>query len=115
MEKNEKTCVEQITGTIDDMLRQIRAIIIEGSAKRLLIRKKSGDVLFQTPIAIGVAGATIGMVLAPIASALTLFVLFASDVEVLVEKRAAANEPDDEYEVSAEAITIQDDEPGDSG
>jgi len=111
MEKSEKTMIEEIRGTLDEIISQIRALIREGNARRVIVKNKQGKVLFQSQLTLGVAGTTFFVVYAPVLTAITTLILYASDVRVFVERDI--NESDnerDEYEVDAQVIEIEDDE-----
>ena len=117
VETKKRTFFEEITGTVDEIIREVRRLIKEGNARSLIIRKKDGKELFKTQLSIGVAGTALFTVMAPIISAITMFVMFANDVEVLVEKHVADSDKDneehqkrDEYEVEGEIIDIQEEE-----
>ncbi len=112
MTTTEKTLFQEVTGTLDEIIKEVRKLIREGNARSLIIKNKKGKELFKTQLTVGVAGTAIFTVMAPFISALTMFVLFANDVTVLVEKEKTGDEEDldDEYEVDAEVIEIQDDE-----
>lgn len=114
MESTKRTLFEEITGTVDEIIREVRKLIREGNARTLIIRKKDGGELFKTHLTIGVAGTALFTVMAPFISALTMFVMFANDVEVLVEKRVDSTSQDgqnetarDEYEVEGQIIDIE--------
>lgn len=115
MESTNRTLFEEITGTIDEIIREVRKLIREGNARSLLIKNKDGRVLFQTHLTAGVAGTALFTVMAPFISALTMFVMFANDVEVHIEKhksdeseKESKKENKDEYEVEGEVIDIED-------
>ena len=108
MEKSGKTMTEEIRGTLDEIINQIKKLIREGNARRVIVKNTRGKVLFQSQLTLGVAGTTFFVVYAPVLTAITTLILYASDVRVFVEKDA--DESDDEYEVDAEVIEIQDDE-----
>ncbi len=111
MEKSGKTMIEEIRGTLDEIINQIRALIREGNARRVIVKNKQGKVLFQSQLTLGVAGTTFFVVYAPVLTAITTLILYASDVRVFVERDV--NESDnerDEYEVDAQVIEIEDDE-----
>ena len=117
MESTNRTFFEEVTGTVDEIIREVRKLIREGNARTLIIRKKDGRELFKTHLTIGVAGTALFTVMAPIISAITMFVMFANDVEVLVEKREEGSSEEeqngaarDEYEVEGEIIDIEEDD-----
>jgi hypothetical protein len=112
MAKQSKTIIEEIQGTVDQIIAQIKRLVKEGNARRVIIKNKHGKTLFQSQLTIGAAGATFFMIYAPILSAITTLVLMANDVTVLVEREIDDEEDyeKDEYEVEAEVIEIRDDE-----
>jgi hypothetical protein len=110
MEQREKTISEEIQGTVQEILSQIKKLIQEGNSKRVILQNKNGKVLFQSQLSIGAAGATFFVIYAPILTAITTILLVANDVTVIVEKIEDEDDLHDEYEVDAELIEITDDE-----
>ncbi len=110
MEKREKTIFEEIQGTVQEILTQIKKLIREGNTKRVILQNKKGKVLFQSQLSIGAAGATFFVIYAPILTAITAVLLVANDVTVLVERVEDEDDLHDEYEVDAEVIEISDEE-----
>lgn len=108
MEKTEKTILEEIQGTVQEIISQIKELIRKGDAKRVIVKNRKGNVLLESRLTLGVAGAAVLAIYAPIFTAITTLVLYVSDVRVFVEKEI--DESSDEYEVDAEIIDIQDEE-----
>lgn len=108
MEKTQKTIFEDIRGTVDEIIAQIKKIIKEGNARRILIKNKKGKILFQSQLTIGTAGLALLAVYAPLITAVSTILLFANDAKVIIEREV--DEDSDEYEVEAEVIEIKDDE-----
>lgn len=102
---------EEIKGGVNEIIEKIRELIKEGGARRLIIKNKKGEVVFQTPLALGVSGATIGIVMAPVISAIGMFAMFINDYQILVEREP--EEDDDEYSVEAEVIEIHEEDEDD--
>lgn len=111
---SKKTFTEEIKGSASEAIKQIRKLIKEGNARRLMIKDKKGKVLFQTQLTAGLAGSALISVMAPIASAIGMFALFMNDIKIIVEKYPADEMGEDEYEVDAEEaeviVDIEDDE-----
>jgi len=105
-----KTFLEELQGTTDEIIKQIKGLIKKGNARRLLILNKKGKILFQTQLTAGLAGSTLFAFMAPIISALAMFALVMNDVKVVVEKYPADQLDKDEYEVEAEVIVDIEDE-----
>ncbi|MEL7832731.1 DUF4342 domain-containing protein [Fodinibius sp. Rm-B-1B1-1] len=109
---SQKTFKEEITGTVNEIIKQVKRLIREGNARRVMIQDKNGKTLFQSQLTVGVGGAALLTTIAPIVSAIGMFALFMNDVKIIVE-RYPDEENDqnkDEYEVEAEYIEIRDDE-----
>lgn len=103
-----KTIYEEIQGGVNEVIAQIRKLVKEGSARRLIIKNKEGKIVFQTQLAMGVGGAALIGAMAPVISAIGMFAMFINDMTILVERDAT--DEDDEYAVDAEVIDITEDE-----
>ena len=108
-----KRIYQEVQGGVNEVISAIREMIKEGSARRLIIKNKEGEVVFQTQLTFGVGGAALIGAMAPVVSAIGMFAMFINDYQILVEKEVS--EDDDEYSVDAEIIEInEDDEDSDS-
>jgi len=105
---SKKTFTEELKGTASEIISQVKKIIKEGNARRLLIKDSNGKVLFQTQLTAGIAGTALITAMAPIVSAISMFALFMNDVKIIVEKYPDDEMGEDEYEVEAEAEVIVD-------
>ncbi len=107
-----KTFTEEIKGTTSEVIKQIRKLIKEGNARRLMIKDKKGKILFQTQLTVGVAGTALITAMAPVISAISMFALFMNDIKIIVEKypEDENGENGDEYEIEAEYIEVKDEE-----
>lgn len=103
-----KTFTEEIKGTASEIIEQVKKLVKEGNARRIVIQNKKGKTLFQSQLTVGVGGIAIVTALAPVISAISMFVLFMNDVKVIVERYPG--EEGDEYEVEADVIEIRDEE-----
>lgn len=103
-----KHVYEEIQGGVNEVISSIREMIKEGSARKLIIKNKEGEVVFQTQLAFGVGGAALVGAMAPVISAIGMFAMFINDYQILVEKELT--EEDDEYSVDAEVIEITEDD-----
>jgi hypothetical protein len=103
-----KTFTEEIKGTASEIKKQVKKLVKEGNARRIVIKDKKGKVLFQSQLTVGVGGIAVATTLAPVISAISMFVLFMNDVKVIVERYP--DEESDEYEVEADFIEIRDEE-----
>ena len=103
-----KHIFEEVQGGVNEVISAIREFIKEGSARRLIIKNKEGEVVFQTQLAFGVSGAALIGAMAPVISAIGMFAMFINDYQILVEREV--DEDDDGYSVDAEIIEINEDE-----
>ena len=109
--KSSKTFSEEIQGTVSEIVSQLKKLIREGNARRVIIEDSDGKVLFQSQLTVGVAGTALMTVIAPIVSAISMFALMMNDIKIIVERYPDEEQPNsDEYEVEAEVIEIRDEE-----
>ncbi|MGD8749576.1 MAG: DUF4342 domain-containing protein [Balneolaceae bacterium] len=109
-QSSKKTFTEEITGTISEIKKQVKKLIREGNARRVLIKDKNGKTLFQSQLTIGVGGVAILTAIAPIVSAISMFALFMNDIKIIVERYPDEEMGKDEYEVDADVIEIREEE-----
>lgn len=102
-----KTIYEEVQGGVNEVISQIRKMIKEGSARKLIIKNKEGEIKFQTNLTVGVGGVTLAAAMAPVISAIGMFAMFINDYQIIVEREVT---DDDEYSVDAEFIDIQDED-----
>ncbi|MFV1883106.1 MAG: DUF4342 domain-containing protein [Balneola sp.] len=102
-----KRIYEEVQGGVNEVIAQIRKFIKEGSARRLIIKNKEGEVVFQTQLAFGVGGAALVGAMAPVISAIGMFAMFINDYQILVEREV---DEEDEYSVDADVIEITEDD-----
>ncbi len=102
-----KHIFEEVQGGVNEIISKIREFIKEGSARRLIIKNKEGEVVFQTQLAFGVGGVTLVGAMAPVISAIGMFAMFINDYQILVEREV---DDEDGFSVDAEIIEIMDDE-----
>jgi hypothetical protein len=97
-----KRIYEEIQGGVKEVLNGIRNLIEEGSARRLIIKNKDGEVVFQTQLAFGVGGAALVGAMAPVVSAVGMFAMFFNDYQILVEKEMSTDEHEPEVHGTSE-------------
>ena len=109
-ENSRKTFTEELKGTAQEIITQVKKLVKEGNARRIVIKDKKGKTLFQSQLTVGVGGIAVVTALAPVISAISMFVLFMNDVKVIVERYPEEETDEDEYEVEADFIEIRDEE-----
>ncbi|MCW9707637.1 DUF4342 domain-containing protein [Fodinibius salsisoli] len=114
--ESKKTFSEEVKGTASEIISQVKKLIKEGNARRVIIQNKEGKVLFQSQLTVGVAGTAMLTAIAPVVSAISMFALFMNDIKIIVERypeeegETQEKKSKDEYEVEAEIIDIKDEE-----
>jgi len=103
-----KRLYEEIQGGVNEVIKRIRELIKEGSARKLIIKNKKGETVFQTQLTFGVTGAALVGAMAPVISAIGMFAMFINDYSIIVEKEVHPD--DDEYSVDAEIIEIDEED-----
>ena len=110
------TMFREIQGTASQIIDEVKRLIREGSARRLLVKNKKGKVLLDVPLNAGVVGTAFFAGYAPILSGIGMYLLFSNDVHVMVERHpnGVQNLRKDDYDVSDESeyIDIEDEEEG---
>ena len=81
MEKNNTTEEFKISG--DDLVKKVRAIIMEGSARKIIIKNEQKETLMEIPLTFMVVGA----VIAPILAAVGALAALVTNCTIIVEKR----------------------------
>lgn len=66
-----------------ELLAKVKTLISEGNARRITIKKESGETLLEIPLALGAIGAIIAPVLAAVAAIAALL----TKCSIVVEKR----------------------------
>ena len=104
------TVFEEIRTTGEKLLDELRRIIAEGNAKKILIKNSHGKILFDVPLTLGAVGMGGLFVFFPILSAVGAFTAFANDIRIEVERMDDSNvKHDDPKEVDADIINIEED------
>ena len=75
--KESNSIIETVEVVGGELLGRVKAVIRAGNARRLVIRKPSGDALVEIPLTIGLATGITMLYLAPVLTAVaTIGVLF---------------------------------------
>ncbi len=81
----DRTWWERIEGTTEQIMAQLRKVIEEGNARRVVV-KSQGRTVAEFPLTAGV----IGVVLAPVAAAIGALTALLTECTIEVEKAAPA-------------------------
>jgi hypothetical protein len=93
-DETQKTWTEELTLDAGQVVGKVKELIAQGNVRRLIIRRPSGEVLFEVPLTAGVAvgGATI--LLAPVLAAVGALAAVIAEVKIQVVRVGEADESD---------------------
>lgn len=79
----------------DELMAKVRELIEEGNARRLYIKRESGETIFEIPLTAGVAVTAAGALLAPILVAVGAVAALATSVTIGVERPGSEEAQED--------------------
>jgi hypothetical protein len=80
--KKTKTTTEQIKGTGETLIQQLKKIINEGNVRKVIITDKKGKSIAEFPLTIGV----IGTALVPVLAAIGAIVALVAECTITIER-----------------------------
>ncbi|AXI99375.1 protein of unknown function (DUF4342) [Cyclonatronum proteinivorum] len=106
----------------EHLIADVRRLIAEGNARRLIIRSAKGKTLFDTPLTLGTLGIGGLFMLHPVISTVSAFVMLSNDVQIIIKREVSSgdeSEPpkssfDDTWEVEADFTAEQENPSADS-
>jgi len=91
MTDKEKTIIDELKGTANQIKEQVEKLIKEGNARRIIVKNDEGKILFESQLTIGVAGSAVLAFSAPIITALSAVLLYATNYRVYLERVVSAD------------------------
>ena len=77
--------VQELKVRGDQLVDQVRTLVEEGNARRVII-KKDGRTVMELPLSVGVGGAAAAILVSPVLAALGALGALVADVDVVVER-----------------------------
>lgn len=74
----------------EKLLANLKSIVRQGNARRLIIRKQNDDVLLDLPLPVGIGAAALAVYLTPVIAVITAIVGVAVRLKVQVIRRGSA-------------------------
>lgn len=101
--KNEgkNTWVEEIEVASKDLVARVKELIEQGNVRRLIIRKKDGDVLLEVPLTASVIAGGAMLVFAPVLAAVGALAAFVAEIKLEVV-RETETPPEEKKKVDIE-------------
>jgi len=82
----EKVRVEEFVVSGDKVVSRIKELLHEGNIRRVSLQTEEGKTLIEVPLAIGVAGAVAGAMLAPVWAAIGAIAALVVNLRIVVER-----------------------------
>ena len=80
--KKKQTTTEQIKGTGEQVLSEVKRLVKEGNVRKIIIKNKEGKSIAEFPLTIGV----IGTALVPVLAAVGAIVALVAECTITIEK-----------------------------
>ncbi|NJN24446.1 MAG: DUF4342 domain-containing protein [Acaryochloridaceae cyanobacterium RL_2_7] len=85
MEEDTKK-VEEFTINGDSLFQKMQELVQQGNIRKIIIKSQAGKKIAEIPLTWGIAGATLGTVLFPIAAILAGVGVLAARLTIVIEK-----------------------------
>jgi hypothetical protein len=83
---DEKTRVEEFELSGDQVVAKVKELLHEGNVRRISLQTEEGKTLIEVPLTVGVAGATVLSLVAPVWAAIGAVAALVADLRVVVER-----------------------------
>jgi hypothetical protein len=81
---NRATWVEELQVKGRDTVSRVKELLQEGNVRRVIVRRKNGEILMEFPLTAGVVGGSAMLVFAPMFATLAAVVAFLAEVRIEV-------------------------------
>lgn len=82
----EPTRTEEFRVDGDKVVTKIKELVNEGNVRRIVLKTEDGKTLIEVPLAVGVIGVGLGVILAPVWAAIGAIAALVAKVSVVVER-----------------------------
>ena len=82
----EKNIVEEFKVAGEQVLSKVKELIHEGNIRRISLQNEEGRTYIDIPLTFGVAGATVGVLAAPVLAAIGAVAALVADLKIVVER-----------------------------
>ena len=84
--KKAETTIEQIKGTGETLIQQLKKIINEGNVRKVIIKDKKGKSIAEFPLTVGV----VGTALVPVLAAIGAIAALVTECTIAIEREKTA-------------------------
>ncbi len=82
----DKNIVEEFKVAGEQVLSKVKELIHEGNIRRISLQNEEGRTYIDIPLTVGVAGATVGVLAAPVLAAIGAVAALVTDLKIVVER-----------------------------
>jgi hypothetical protein len=82
----EGNLVEEIKVAGENLVAKVKELAHEGNVRRLRLKNGKGQTLIEIPLTVGVAGATVGVLAAPVLAAIGTIAALVADLRIEIER-----------------------------
>ncbi|MBL7118583.1 DUF4342 domain-containing protein [Candidatus Bathyarchaeota archaeon] len=82
----EEVRVEEFEVSGDEVIAKVKELVHEGNIRRISLQDKDGNTLIEVPLTIGVAGAAVGVLVAPVLAAIGAIAALVVRMRIVVER-----------------------------
>ena len=86
MVSEEKTRVEEFELRGEEVVSKVKELIHEGNVRRISLQTEEGKTLIEVPLTVGVAGAAVASLLAPVWAAIGAVAALLAKLTIVVER-----------------------------
>ena len=112
MEERRNEWREEFRVAGDQVGRKIRELVREGNARRIIVRKPTGEIIREIPLTQGVAVGALLALIAPVLAAVGAMVALLAEVRIEVVRDQPPGETGGHEEASKRSDARDDDPPG---
>ncbi|HUW08905.1 MAG TPA: DUF4342 domain-containing protein [Anaerolineae bacterium] len=84
----EKGRVEEFELSGDQLIAKVKQLLHEGNIRRISLQTEEGKTLIEVPLTMGVAGAAVVSLVAPVWAAIGAIAALVADLRIIVEREA---------------------------
>lgn len=97
-----KTFCEEIKVAAKELVEKVKELVHQGNVRRIIIKDTHGNTFVEIPVTV----AAVGIVLAPVLSAVAAIAAMAAHFTVVVEKVQRVGQPESEQQPSSGTTTV---------
>lgn len=82
----QKSLKEEFTVLGEEVVRKVKELVHEGNVRRISLQTEEGKTLIEVPLTVGVAGAAVTTLVAPVLAAIGAIAALVAKCKIVVER-----------------------------